>query len=169
MDVEQVHQLEKANGLESGTIKCIEKDFFKFKSDVKYDFVFSAGFIEHFEDTADVIKRHIDIAAQGETIFILLPNFRGLNGWIQKHFDKENYDAHNIHSMDMDFLKSIMRTMDVQNVKVCYLRKNMLWINKSKYPIFSPIVKCLGYVLKLFPIPCRFLSSYILISANKPA
>lgn len=167
MDVEQVHQLEKANGLENGTITCIEQDFFDFKSEKKYDFVFSAGFIEHFEDTSDVIRRHIDLVTDNGTFFILLPNFRGLNGWLQKHFDKENYDAHNINSMDIDFLKTIMSEMDAKNTKVAYIKKNMLWISQTKYPIFSRFVKFLGYILKLFPIPCQFLSSYIYISGNK--
>lgn len=167
MDIEQVHELEKANGLECGTITCIEKDFFKFDSDIKYDFVFSAGFIEHFEDTSDVIRRHVDLVADNGTVFILLPNFRGINGLLQKVFDKENYDAHNIKCMDVKYLKTIMDRMDVQNINVSYIRKNMLWISKAKYPVFSRIVKYFGYFLKLFPIPCRLLSSYILISANK--
>lgn len=57
--------------------------------------------------------------------------------------------------------------MDAKNTKVAYIKKNMLWISQTKYPIFSRFVKFLGYILKLFPIPCQFLSSYIYISGNK--
>lgn len=55
VDEEIVYKFERINDLSEGTINCIESDFFTFKSNEKYDIVFSFGFIEHFEDTKDVI------------------------------------------------------------------------------------------------------------------
>lgn len=167
MDEKQVHELEKANELQQGTIKCIEQNFFNFNSTEKYDFVFSAGFIEHFEDTSDVIKRHYDLVANGGDLFILLPNFLGLNGYVQKWFNRENYDAHNLKSMDISRLRSIVNTLGMKDAKVSYVAKNMLWLDLIKHPFLSTLVRLCSYPLKLFPIPCKFLSSYIYISANK--
>ena len=77
-------------------------DFFNFSTDRKYDIVFSLGFIEHFNNTRDVILRHVDLLASSGLLLIVLPNLLGLNGWIQRRFDKENYDVHNLKSMEID-------------------------------------------------------------------
>jgi len=165
-----VNNLEKHNGLLPNTIHCIEQDFFSYNSDLKYNLVFSIGFIEHFEDTADVIKRHIDLLSNNGSLLIVLPNFRGLNGWIQKHFDRPNYDAHNINSMKIELLKDIMGQMPVKNVYIDYIGKPSLWLEPKatrSNKIKRMIVKLASYFVKLFPIKGKFLSPYIIVSANK--
>src|SRR5690554_4610088 len=64
IDSHVVRQLEKANGLPEGAIRCIEGDFFAFTPDRTYDVVFSSGFAEHFEDTEDVIRRHAELLSK---------------------------------------------------------------------------------------------------------
>jgi len=165
-----VNRVEKENGLPVNAIKTIEQDFFSFTSDIKYDLVFSLGFIEHFEDTKDVIKRHIDLGSENSTFLIILPNLRGINGWIQYLFDRKNLEIHNLKSMDINYLKQIMKELNVKNVSVEYYRKPMVWL-EPKPTLVNKIgrifTKCLSYTLKLFPIKCRLLSSYIVISASK--
>ena len=99
-------------------------DFFNFSTDRKYDIVFSLGFIEHFNNTRDVILRHVDLLASGGLLLIVLPNLLGLNGWIQRRFDKENYDAHNLKSMEIDRLKKIMATFSLKDLRVEYIINN---------------------------------------------
>ena len=140
------------------------------QSDVKFDLVYSIGFIEHFEDTRDVIKRHVDLLANNGHLLIVLPNLLGLNGLIQKRFDRHNFDAHNLKSMDMDFLKSIMDQLPVKDVFVDYVGKPMVWLEpdasrNSKFKRMA--VKTLSYSIKLIPIKGKFLSPYIIIRANK--
>lgn len=163
-----IHEVERKNGIPVGTIKVFEGDFFNFNSIQLYDIVFSLGFIEHFSDTEDTIKRHIQLLSKNGMLLIVLPNFLGLNGLIQKKFDKENIDAHNLKSMDIRYLKKIMNSYSLKDIKIEYTAKPIVWLEPK--PTLSRLtklfVKTLSYMLKLFPIKCRFLSPYIVIFAE---
>lgn len=163
-----VRNFEKINGLPEGAIRCIDNDFFAFSSDKKYDIVFSSGFIEHFEDTQDVIKRHVDLLSEKGQLLILIPNFLGLNGKIQRKFDRDNLEAHNLRSMEIPRLKEIMDSFNLQDISIEYIGKPMLWLepkpenrNRRKW------VKMMSYAIKLFPVKGKLLSPYIAIYARK--
>lgn len=165
---EIVRNFEKINDLPEGAIQCIESDFFDFSSDKKYDVVFSYGFIEHFEDTHDVIRRHVDLLSENGQLLILIPNFLGLNGELQKRYDRENLEAHNLQSMKIPYLKGIMQTFNLYDVSVDYLGKPMVWLEpKPEHRKRRKWVKLLSYTVKLFPIKGKFLSPYIAIYARK--
>ena len=163
-----VRNFEKINGLPEEAIRCIESDFFAFSSDKKYDVVFSFGFIEHFEDTRDVISRHVDLLSKKGQLLILIPNFLGLNGKLQQRFDRENLEAHNLQSMKISYLKEIMQTFNLHDVSVEYLGKPMLWLEpKPEHRKRRKWVKMLSYAVKLFPVKGKLLSPYIAIYARK--
>lgn len=165
---EIVRNFEKINGLPEGTIRCVDSDFFTFSSEKKYDVVFSSGFIEHFQDTRDVIARHVDLLSEKGQLLIIIPNFLGLNGEIQRRYDKENLDAHNLQSMKISYLKKIMQTFDLYDVSVDYLGKPMLWLEpKPEHGKRRKWVKMLSHAIKLFPIKGKLLSPYIAIYARK--
>ncbi|MDD4777381.1 MAG: class I SAM-dependent methyltransferase [Fermentimonas sp.] len=163
-----VRNLERINNLPQNSIKCIHTDFFNFKSDRKYDIVFSSGFIEHFEDTADVISRHVDLLSENGQLLILIPNFLGLNGVVQRKCDRPNLEAHNLKSMEIPYLENIMDRFNLRDLTVEYIGRPMLWLepkpenkNKRKW------IKMLSYVVKLFPFKSKFLSPFIAIYARK--
>lgn len=165
---EIVRNFEKINDLPEGTIQCIDSDFFAFSSEKKYDVVFSSGFIEHFEDTRDVIARHVELLSEKGQLLIIIPNFLGLNGEIQRKYDKENLDAHNLQSMKISRMKEIMRSFNLDDVSVDYLGKPMLWLEpKPENRKRRKWVKMLSYTVKLFPVKGKFLSPYIAIYARK--
>lgn len=165
-----INGLEESNGFCKGEVEYVESDFFAFDSPKQYDLVFSIGFIEHFDDTADVIRRHVDLVKPGGTLFIALPNFRGLNGWVQRTFDRRNYDAHNISSMIPARLRDILASLPLKNPKVVYTRKPMLWLEPRKgvrNKLARKVVRFFSYAIKLFPIPSRLFSPYIVLTAEK--
>lgn len=163
-----VRRFEEINNLPPGTIQCIEGDFFSFSTDKRYDVVFSSGFIEHFEDTKDVISRHVQLLSESGQLLILIPNFLGLNGKIQKRLDRQNLDAHNLKSMEIPRLKSIMQSFGLHDVSVEYFGKPMVWLEpKPENRKNRKWVKLLSYSIKLFPISGKFLSPYIAIYARK--
>lgn len=165
---EIVRNFEKINDLPEGTIQCIDNDFFTFSSEKKYDVVFSSGFIEHFEDTRDAIARHIDLLSEKGQLLIIIPNFLGLNGKLQRRFDRENLDSHNLQSMKISYLKEIMQSFNLYDVSVGYLGKPMVWLEpKPENQKRRKWVKMLSYALKLFPVKGKLLSSYIAIYARK--
>lgn len=163
-----VRNFERINRLPDNCINCIHVDFFSFKSDRKYDIVFSSGFIEHFEDTEDVISRHVDLLSENGQLMILIPNFLGLNGTIQRKFDIQNLESHNLKSMEIPFLENIISQFNLKDVAVEYIGKPMLWLepkpeNKTK----RKWVRSLSYAVKLFPFKGKFLSPFIAIYARK--
>lgn len=168
MNRDIVRNFEKRNGMPENSIQCIQTDFFSFSPEKKYDVVFSSGFIEHFEDTRDVIKRHVDLLSEDGQMLIIIPNFLGLNGFIQRRLDQENLKAHNLQSMKIPFLTEVMQACNVRDVKVEYIGKPMVWLepkpenrNRQKW------VKMLSYAIKLFPVRGRMLSPFIAIYARK--
>lgn len=169
IDPQIVHQFEEYNQMPEGAIQCIEADFFNIKSNRKYDIVFSSGFIEHFEDTQDVIKRHVDLLSEQGTILIILPNFRGLNGFLQYVADRKNYKAHNLASMHIKTLRKIMNELGFPKAEISYTRKPMLWLEPKagkRHKLAKLMVKILSHALKLLPFKCRLLSPYIIIFAE---
>lgn len=170
VDKSIVSRFEQINQLPKGSIKCIESDFFAFETERKFDIVFSLGFIEHFENTRDVIERHIRLMSEKGHLLIILPNFRGLNGGIQWLFDKKNLRIHNLESMKMEYLKDIMKTSGLKTWSIDYTRKPIVWLEPKPGRINKMgrmLVKMFSYLIKLFPIKGSFLSPYIVISAKR--
>lgn len=163
----------KANGLETGDIRIIEADLFSFVPQQRYDLVLSCGLIEHFKDTADIIGRHIGFMKEGGTLFITLPNFRALNGWFQKRFDRENYDKHNIDCMDPVLLRGICERAGLEVLQSRYYGHFSLWLeNEALKPWWVRGLKralWLGGKIftKVFAFNSRQLSPYIVLEAKK--
>jgi len=170
VDKSIVSKFEQINDIPKDSIKCIESDFFQFESERKFDIVFSLGFIEHFENVQDVIERHIRLLSEKGYLLIILPNFRGLNGYIQWAFDKKNLCAHNLESMKIEKLKKIMQNTNLRSWKIEYTSKPMVWL-EPKPGIFNKtgrtLIKYFSYFIKLFPIKGRLLSPFIIISAQR--
>ncbi|RZJ90401.1 MAG: class I SAM-dependent methyltransferase [Chryseobacterium sp.] len=173
-----VHQpitdnLLRTNGLDGKDIHIIETDLFSYKPVQQYDLVLSCGLIEHFNDTADIINRHISFLKPGGTLFITLPNFKAINGWFQKQFDHENYDKHNIDCMNPELLATICRNAGLEVKQATYFGNFSIWLeDEQKKPfgvrIFKKVVWTLGKVFtKLVPFNSRQLSPYIIIEAVK--
>lgn len=156
-------------------IQLVQKDLFSAGNELfnSYDLCISNGLIEHFEDTQDIINRHINYLKPGGTLFISLPNFTGLNGWFQKKFDPENYEKHYIRCMDPKFLKQTCIEIGLTNIQVNYSGKFMLWLeNEDLQPQWVKIFKFLIWLpLKIFfkivPIETKWFSPYLYIIAKK--
>jgi len=164
----------QANQLNETDIHIVETDLFNYTPEQQYDLVLSCGLIEHFNDTADIINRHINFVKPGGTLFITLPNFKALNGWFQKNFDKENYDKHNIDCMDPKLLESICKQAGLKVVQSKYFGHFSLWLeNEQQKPAGIRLLKksiwLAGKIFtKIFPFNSRQLSPYIILEARKP-
>lgn len=93
-------------------------DFNKWKTDSKYDLVCSFGFIEHFENAKEIVKKHVDLLKDKGKLIIEIPNFGGFNGFLHKLVDKPSLDKHNTSIMNLDFFKEVV---EENNLKVLYL------------------------------------------------
>ncbi len=170
---EIINNLLAKNGLKNDDIGIIQADLFNYSPEKKYDLVLSCGLIEHFEDTKDIISRHVQFLDGNGTLFITLPNFRGVNGWVQKTFDRYNYDKHNVKMMDVDLLKNICKELGLKEVKSYYYRRFSVWLENKDEKSFltKTFVKTIWILGKIFtriiPIESQFLSPYIILEAKK--
>jgi cyclopropane fatty-acyl-phospholipid synthase-like methyltransferase len=169
----QIESLLKINELNVNSVKLIEADLFNYDIKTKYDLVLSVGLIEHFENTSEIIKMHTDFLNEKGVLFINIPNFKGLNGLIQKYFDLENYKKHNIDCMNIEKLHSICKQLGLKNIEVRYYGSFMIWLEnfdeKSFFfkKAFNIIWLFFKVIFKLIPIETRFFSPYINITATK--
>jgi len=168
-----VNELLAANDLKEDDIRIIEEDLFSYQPVRQYDIVSSFGLIEHFGDTRDIISRHVEFLKPGGVLFITLPNFRSVNGWVQKTFDRCNYDKHNIHSMDPQFLATIASQLGLKEIKSYYYGGFSIWLENRKQhsPAIRTFIKALWYAgkipTKIFRFESKLLSPYIILECKK--
>jgi len=161
------------NGLDESDIMVIENDIFQYQPEQKYDLVLSCGLIEHFKDTKDIIERHLEFLKPEGTLFITLPNFKSVNGWVQKTFDRGNYQKHYIECMDTEYLASILKELGLKSIKSSYFGRYSVWLeNKDqKSGMTKAFIKAIWFIGKvattLLPFESKFLSPYIILEARK--
>lgn len=166
---EVIHKMESANGIPIGSINTLEADFFKHTLSEQYDVVFSLGFIEHFSDTVDALRRHYELLVAGGTMLVSVPNFRGLNGWLQNTFDPANYVAHNIDAMIPEKLSSIAQAVGLRDFQVFFYGKPVLWLESSApvSRITRSTVNLASKVLSLVPLKNRLLSPFVVLTGRR--
>jgi len=103
----------------------IEADFF---SDVfldqyrgSFDVVLSRGFIEHFDDVGKVVDRHVALLKPGGKLFIMIPNFTGLNALLCKAFDPELLTLHNLEIMEIERFRQLFDKPELTPIACSYL------------------------------------------------
>lgn len=164
----------KVNQLTDQDLQIIEADIFQYTPTQTFDFVFSVGLIEHFENTREVIDLHLKYMKPGSRLLILIPNFTGLNGWFQRKFDRGNYDKHVISCMDPKLLRQHFESLGLTNIEAGYYAKFGIWLeNEASQPahikLFKKMVWFCGKIFfKIFPIETKAFSPYIQISGILP-
>lgn len=165
------HKLLRANNLNEGDIQVLEADLFKASPQTHYNLVFSCGLIEHFTNTREIVKAHLNFLASGGTLFISVPNLRGLNGWFQKTFDRSNYDKHYLNCMDPAYLKKLCESLGLKDVEAYHYGHFGIWLEElHKHPflvrVFFKLTWLTGKVIsKLIPVESRYFSPYIYVKA----
>ncbi|RVU01867.1 class I SAM-dependent methyltransferase [Mucilaginibacter limnophilus] len=168
-----INKLLKANGLSESDINIIEADLFNYTPEKQYDLVSSFGLIEHFNDTKAIIETHLQFLKPGGVLFITLPNFTGVNGWVQRKFDIDNYNKHNISSMNLQLLADSCKALGLKEVECYYSGRFSIWLeNKAqKSGLTKAFLKAVwlgGKVLtKIVPVESKALSPYIVLKAVK--
>jgi SAM-dependent methyltransferase len=84
-------------------VRLIEGDFFDatLLPTGKFDVVYSGGFVEHFTDAARVMRRLRELVSPDGVVITTVPNFRGLNGLLQRVADRDTLDRHVLYDPAM--------------------------------------------------------------------
>jgi 2-polyprenyl-3-methyl-5-hydroxy-6-metoxy-1,4-benzoquinol methylase len=64
-----------------------------------FDLVYSVGVIEHFNDPRNIVRCHVELLRPGGTALILIPDYGGVYGRLQRYFDQQLLDLHNLRIM----------------------------------------------------------------------
>jgi SAM-dependent methyltransferase len=92
-------------GVKVGAIRSC--DFFEVVPDRQFDLVLSLGFIEHFTDVDEVIRRHLLWLKPGGLLVLGVPNFQGINWLVQYVLDPSILDKHNLNIMNPRYLAGL--------------------------------------------------------------
>lgn len=105
--------------IEAGMI--ISGDFFDISPVREFDIVMSLGFIEHFDDTSEVVQRHLSWLKKGGLLILGVPNFSGITRVIQKYLDQTLLDKHNLNIMNTKYFQNLGVEFDLEVVSIKYL------------------------------------------------
>jgi SAM-dependent methyltransferase len=108
-EVFEQHNLPKENVIHADFLS--EEFHSRFKG--FFEIVSSAGFIEHFNDVVPIIEGHLDLLAPGGYLVVSVPNLRGLNGSLQRFFDKSLLPIHNLHIMEKSCFSKLFERDDL--------------------------------------------------------
>ncbi|MGK0189451.1 MAG: SAM-dependent methyltransferase [Verrucomicrobiales bacterium] len=144
-DVQTIQDNFDAMGVTDSVIR--NADFLKYEPQEKADFVFSIGFIEHFVNVQEVLDRHLEYLNPGGSLFISIPNMRGLIHPYKLLVDRANLRIHNLETMRLRVFKE-------------FAARNSLTTHKLKYQNGFPVNvhQSLNLFQKLIYYPAKIVS-----------
>lgn len=122
---EVFHATMRANGI--GHYEFAKQNFFEFQPPNPFDVVVSFGFIEHFDDYGDVIRRHCQLVGPGGYLVMTVPNFRNLPYLYHRAFDRANLDIHNTATMKPSRVLPIVEAAGLRTVVATYTGGIEFW------------------------------------------
>lgn len=115
-----------------------EGDFFEVEPR-RHGLVVSIGFIEHFDDPARVLARHLDFVAPGGRLAVGVPNFRGFNRVVQRLAEPHYLEIHNSAAMRTSLYREFARERGLELLHLGYLGGvDSAIIALNRGPLFSP-------------------------------
>ena len=106
------------NGIPVDQFQIYVDDFVSSKISLKYDVVVSLGFIEHFQNYDQIMKKHLEILKDGGILIIGVPNFTGINYFIQRIIDFYSVckilPKHNLKTMNLDVYRNFVKNNNLR-------------------------------------------------------
>jgi SAM-dependent methyltransferase len=148
------------------------EDVRAFTAEEKFSVVCSFGLIEHFENWAGIVSKHVELCKPGGYVIITAPNFRG---WCQKLMhqlaDPENLSYHNLDAMQPNKWAALGSDMECDVLFSGYLGRfdfwsgpqRRTWVRKGLGSMF----KTLGKLPKMVPLNTVAMSPYCAVVLQK--
>jgi SAM-dependent methyltransferase len=105
-------------------VKVYQKDLFvkDFSEGLpKFDLVYSLGFIEHFENLNDVVRRHLELLKPGGILLLGVPNLGGIYKWFLKQTAPKHLSIHNLKTMNIATWQNFEKEFNLQPVFKSYI------------------------------------------------
>jgi 2-polyprenyl-3-methyl-5-hydroxy-6-metoxy-1,4-benzoquinol methylase len=130
----------------AGEFRC-ENVFATEFPESSFDVVYSLGVIEHFDNPLPLIEKHLLLASVGGLVLLAVPNYAGIYGRFQRHFDPENLKIHNLDIMNRKTLTRLAPKGLACETVVYPSGRLSPWIIhfETKWPV--PVAKGMSYAL----------------------
>ena len=140
--------------------------------DLKFDVVYSVGFIEHFDNVNAVLDQHLSFLKESGTLIVVIPNFRYFQYFLRKYLNSKTLEGHNLSVMDLTFLQLYCKKKSLEIVESGYYETCNYWVDFNKMSVFwkvinLPVVAFLRLINKLLHLPNKFTSPYMYLVAKK--
>ncbi len=150
-----------------------QEDFLRWETPKKFDFVFSNGFVEHFQNYEEILDKHIGLLKDGGIVFIAIPNFRYLQFFLHKFFDAENLREHNLKVMRPSVLNNFFLKRNLRINYLGYYGGLGFWVRQLEKrkaierAVIKLVIKIIHLLRKIIKIDSRFFSCYLVCIASK--
>lgn len=92
-----------------------------------FDTVFSTGLVEHFDDPRPIVAKHLEMARPGGKVILIIPNYGGVYGRMQRRCEPDNLAIHNLGIMSPEALGGLFEPRDVSSVRARPFGRPHLW------------------------------------------
>jgi cyclopropane fatty-acyl-phospholipid synthase-like methyltransferase len=175
----QVEKLTREFSDQGLDAKFYHSDFLKWETDQMFDFVYSFGFVEHFNNYREVINKHWGLVKSDGFLLIAIPTltlFQKIIRWIcyEKWKLQEIYKTHNLEIMSLKKLhKEVMNLPKSEIFLSTYASEMDVWFNETDLgvrpwtsPLFKPLRILEGWFRRL-GLSSSIFSPWILVLAKK--
>ncbi len=101
-----------------------ESDFLKFHTTKQYDLVCSFGFVEHFKNWPEIIRKHIALVKHGGLVVIEVPNLNSpLYHFLYKYLEPEVLDNHVLEAMSLQGMSDVIKREECEILSEQYIGK----------------------------------------------
>ncbi len=140
----------------------IEADFFdpelQKQHAGQYDFIYSEGLIEHFDDSASVVKAHAAFLKPGGYMYILIPNLAGaVNRRLAAFFDERALKIHNLSIMNQGAFENLFPTTEYDQLFCGYVGMVHLGLFAADSNWKNTLLRVLSYIQRVFNLLLRLL------------
>jgi SAM-dependent methyltransferase len=111
--------------------EIMQGDFFTLDTARKYDLVCSFGFVEHFFNFEEVIKKHCELVKPGGLLIVTCPNFRRIQFVLHWLFDHASLRKHVLSAMDLDRWGRAIAESGLEVVEKGYYGKFLFWVEST--------------------------------------
>ena len=162
-----------AQGMQVGEFRRL--DFLKDPIGRRYDVVCSFGFIEHFPNWQDVLRKHAELVEPGGLIVIETPNFRGfVQQLLHRSLDGDatNLRRHHIPAMAPRKWAKVLQAEGFEVLTHGYLGKFQFWtdsppFNYLQQKLYNRVVALTPRLERVRPGGAS-LSPYCVLIARRP-
>ncbi len=160
--------------------RFVQADFLTWQPGEKFDIVYSGGFIEHFTDYENIVRKHWDLVAPGGYLLLSIPTFTTPVQKLIRRFlftrtmMREVWSAHHTQMMNLSCLKKAVQACPDAEIEVASYAAGMTVCFGHRMPgvrswtrPFFPGLRLIERMVAALHISSGFFSPMAVVLARK--